>query len=319
MVALALAALIPNLILLALWLGQAGGDGAGRAQRELAPQTAAPSAVLTAPARIEAVAGEGSSLPMAIDGTDGVPPRSVVAIKGLPPGAKLSEGRPYGDDEWTLRPDQIGDLALVVPAEAHGEFKLGVALIDPDDKVIAEAEVLLAVAPAQAPVASVTPSPDPDDAVASGTEIEEGDGGAATMAVVTAPAGEAPPEIEQTQGATAPSIDRQPNTLGQAEDGENGLGTVEPSVFVNMRERPASSSPVIGVIAKGAKLAALDRQRGWVEVTDPATGKKGWIYSGLLAGETKTSHRRRRAAPAAPESKSESFWGRVGDWLSPGD
>jgi uncharacterized protein YgiM (DUF1202 family) len=72
------------------------------------------------------------------------------------------------------------------------------------------------------------------------------------------------------------------------------------------------------VIAKGAKLPVLDRERGWVQVTDPATATTGWIYSGLLAGETKTYHRRRRAAPAESDPKSESFWGRVGDWLSPG-
>lgn len=317
-VALALAALVPNLVLLALWLGMIGVHGSQPVMQEPAPQAATPTAVLTAPARIEAIAGETIGLPIALDGTDGVPPRSVLAIKNLPPGAKFSEGRPYGDNEWTLRPDQIGDLALVVPGDAPGEFKLGIALIAPDDKVIAEAEALLAIAPAQAPMASVALSPDPDDAAAPGTEPEEGDGGAATMEAATAPASEAPPEVEQTQAATVPSVDTQPKALGQADDGENGLGTVEPSVFVNLRERPASSSPVLGVIAKGAKLPVLDRQRGWVQVTDPATAKMGWIYSGLLAGETKTYRRRRRAAPAEPEPKSESFWGRVGDWLSPG-
>jgi uncharacterized protein YgiM (DUF1202 family) len=117
--------------------------------------------------------------------------------------------------------------------------------------------------------------------------------------------------------AAAPSGDTQPNALGQADDGDNGLGTVEPSMFVNMREGPASSSPVRGVIAKGAKLSVLDRKRGWVQVTDPATGNKGWIYSGLLAGEAKPYYRKRRAAPASAEPKSESFWSRVGGWLSP--
>jgi uncharacterized protein YgiM (DUF1202 family) len=116
--------------------------------------------------------------------------------------------------------------------------------------------------------------------------------------------------------ATAPSGDTQPNALGQAEDGDNGWGTVEPSMFVNMREGPSSSPPVLGVIAKGAKLSVLDRKRGWVQVADPATDKKGWIYSGNLAGEAKTHHsRRKRAAPA--EAEPESFWGRVGSWLSP--
>jgi hypothetical protein len=96
--------------------------------------------------------------------------------------------------------------------------------------------------------------------------------------------------------ATTPASGAQPNMLGQAETGETGLGTVEPSVFVNLRDRPSSSSPVLGVVAKGTKLPVLDRKRGWVQVTDPASGKEGWIYGGLLAGEAKTHYRRSRGS-----------------------
>ena len=122
--------------------------------------TVSPSAVLTAPDRIEAIAGEDVSFPIALDGTDGVPSRSVIAVKGLPQGSNFSEGRPYGDSEWSLKPDQIGDLDLVLPADANGEFKLGIALIGPDDAVIAEAETLLEITPA--PAARRRPlTPDP--------------------------------------------------------------------------------------------------------------------------------------------------------------
>jgi hypothetical protein len=348
MVGLTLAAVVPNLVLLALWLGLIGSHGSEPAMREPAPPAAAPSAVLTAPARIEAIAGEGISFPIALDGTDGVPPRSVVAIRGLPHGSKLSEGRPYGDNEWNLTPDQIGDLALVAPGDANGEFKLGLALIAPDNKVIAEAETLLGIAPAPAPaeppapVASGVLSSDGGEGVASAALLDTGDGAEleekpATMEAATAPTGEALPEggeqameeetapsgdappgkFEQTrEAATAPSGDAPPAMVGQPED--TGLGTVQPSVFVNLREGPSSSSSVVAVVAKGAKLSVLDRKRGWVQVTDPETAKKGWIYSGNLAGETKTYRRRKRAAPAEAEPKSESFWGRVGRWLSPG-
>jgi uncharacterized protein YgiM (DUF1202 family) len=84
-----------------------------------------------------------------------------------------------------------------------------------------------------------------------------------------------------------------------------------------MREAPSSSSSVIAVIAKGADLPVLDRKRGWVQVTDPATGKQGWIYSGLLAGEAKPDRRIKRVAPTEAEAKSDSLFGRVGRWLSP--
>ena len=331
LVGLILAALVPSLILAALALGLIAMPGSVPGVAVPEPQAAAPSAVLTAPDRTEAVAGGDVSFPIALDGTDGMPPRSVIAIKGLPQGSHFSEGRPFGDTEWNLKPDQIGDLNLVLPADAHGEFKLGIALIAPDASVIAAAETLLQIGPAPVPgpaeqaaaVESSTPSPDGIEATTPAVLPDPGEGNepaeSAPTEAATVPPGDARPDtVEQTmEEAAAPSGDTQPNALGQADDGDNGLGTVEPSMFVNMREGPASSSPVRGVIAKGAKLSVLDRKRGWVQVTDPATGNKGWIYSGLLAGEAKPYHRKRRAAPASAEPKSESFWSRVGGWLSP--
>ena len=300
-----------------------GVHGAEPVVQEPAPQAATPTAVLTAPARIEAIAGQTISLPIALDGTDGVPPRSVLAIKKPACWRQVLRGSPL----WRQRMDsEAGSNRRSGPGRAGrcamANSNFAIALIAPDDKVIAEAEALLAIAARpsslQASVAQHFPRT-PMTTAASGTEPEEGDGGAATMEAATTPAGEAPPEVEQTQAATAPSVDSQPNALGQAEDGDNGLGTVEPSVFVNMREGPASSSPVLGVIAKGAKLPVLDRKRGWVQVTDPATAKTGWIYSGLARRRDQdVLTAERRAAPRRqPEPKSESFWGRVGGLAEP--
>jgi uncharacterized protein YgiM (DUF1202 family) len=138
---------------------------------------------------------------------------------------------------------------------------------------------------------------------------------AVAEAAATSPIEAPSSPMEQTvQEDNAPSGDARPETTGQGADGE----TVEPSVFVNLREGPSSSAAVLGVVAKGAKLPVLDRKRGWVQVTDPAGGKTGWIYSGLLVGEAKPQYRRvSRVAPAESEPKSESFWGRIGRWLSP--
>jgi hypothetical protein len=297
------------------------------------PQPTAPSAVLTTSTRIEAKAGDTIGFPIALDGTDGVPSRSVIAIKGLPQASNFSEGRPFGESEWMFKPDQIGDLHLVLPRSTSGEFNLAIALVGPDDKVIAEAETLLAIAPAPAPLEPVVTEGSDATAALPGGEAAsldavsgdeaQPDATAETTETATAPSADTPPEGgEQTQEAAAPASGAHPNTLGQAETDETGLRTVQPSVYVNMREAPKSSSPVLGVIAKGVELQVLDRKGGWVKVTDPASGKKGWIYSGLLAGEAKTHHRIRRVAPAEadsnPEPKSESFWGRVGRWLTPG-
>lgn len=310
------AALTLCLILGGIWLGSTSGMEPPMAQAP-EPQPTAPSAVLTTSTRIEAKAGDTVGFPIALDGTDGVPSRSVIAIKGLPQASNFSEGRPFGESEWMLKPDQIGDLHLVLPRSTSGEFNLAIALIGADDKVIAEAETLLAIAPAPAPLEPVVTEGSDATAALPGGE-------AASLDAVSGDEAQPDATAETTETATAPSADTPPEggELTQEAADESGLGTVQPSVYVNMREAPKSSSPVLGVIAKGIELQALDRKRGWVKVTDPASGKKGWIYSGLLAGEAKTHHRRRRVAPAEadsnPEPKSESFWGRVGRWLAPG-
>lgn len=320
--ALTLAALLPSLILGALWLGLIGMTQSPPAVPPPEPRTVAASAVLTVSDRIKVVAGEAVSFPIALDGTDGVPSRSVIVVKGLPQGGNFSEGRPYGDSEWTLKPDQIGDLNLVLPAAANGEFKLGIALIAPDDRVVAEAQTLLEVSPAPAEPAAVVEaaasSPDGSEATPTG-------GPEAVAALPPAPgtdAGAVAEAVEQPVAAEAPAAETAAaaptRSADQATGGESTKETVEPSVYVNMREGPSSSAPVIGVIAKGTKLAVLDRKRGWLNVTDPESGKAGWIYRGLIAGEESANARVRRVAPPEAEQKSESFWGRVGRWLTPG-
>jgi hypothetical protein len=288
----------------------------------------APHAVLTASARIEAKAGDTIGFPIALDGTDGVPSRSVVAIEGLPQASNLSQGRPYSESDWLLKPDQIADLQLVLPPSTTiGEFKVAIALVGPDENIIARAETILNVAPAPAPLEPVV-AEDSDDLPAlpggevaspdAGSRETEPDAATETAETATSPAtGATSEDGEQIQQAAASASGAQPNMLGQAE--ESALPTVQPSVAVNMREAPKSSSAVLGVIGEGIELQVLERKRGWVKVTDPASGKEGWIYGGLLAGEGNKHRRIRRAAPnSSSEPESESFWGRVGRWLTPG-
>jgi hypothetical protein len=327
---LVFAAWVPCVILGGMWLGSTGATAPPAAQA-LAPQPMAAHAVLTSSARIEVKAGDTVGFPIALDGTDGVPSRSVIAIEGLPQASTLSEGRPYGESDWLLKPDQIADLQLVLPRSTTiGEFKVAIALVGPDESTISRAETILTVVPAPAPLEPVVPEDSdglpalPGSEVASldagsGAETEP-DAAAETAETATAPStGATSEDGELMQQAPASASGAQPNMLGQAETEESALPTVQPSVAVNMREAPKSSSPVLGVIGEGIELQVLERSRGWVKVTDPASGKEGWIYGGLLAGEANKHRRIRRAAPnssSAPDS--ESFWGRVGRWLTPG-
>jgi hypothetical protein len=101
----------------------------GLAQPEQRPSTL--EVALSSPERIEAKAGDVVEFPIAIDATEALPARSIVAITALPEGASFSEGRPYGITGWSLRPDEIGDLQLSLP-ERSGATDMRLELVAGD-------------------------------------------------------------------------------------------------------------------------------------------------------------------------------------------
>lgn len=309
LIGLILVALVPNITLaVVLWLGLIDPPWSKQeAPPPPAAQAATPTAVLTAPATLEGTAGETISFPIALDGTDGVPARSIIAIKGLPAGSTLSDGRPYGDNEWNLKSDQIGDLHLALPPTAGGEMQVAISLVTPDDKVVTDAETVLKVVPA--PSEPVAQSPAAQSPVDDGEKPQQ----ATAAAEPNEDDGSAVAQAPQEASATAGSDDPTPAASGSAEADGQPKKWVTPSVYVNLRDGPSSSSRVIGVIAKGAKLPVLDRKRGWVQVSDAATSKKGWIYSGFVGGGHKARPRAKQSASQEPEQKSDSsFW----KWLT---
>src|SRR6185436_3966991 len=46
------------------------------------------------------------------------------------------------------------------------------------------------------------------------------------------------------------------------------------------------SSPIISFYQAGTALQVLDRQNGWVQVADPASGESGWVFDQYLAPAT---------------------------------
>jgi hypothetical protein len=100
---------------------------------------------LALPDSISAEAGEETTFAIAIDEADTLPSRSIIAIRGLPEGVTFSSGRPYGETEWTLRPDEIGDLRFTLPANASGERSLFVELVAADGRTIASASTTLRI------------------------------------------------------------------------------------------------------------------------------------------------------------------------------
>src|SRR5262245_10234216 len=91
---LIVAALVPNLILGAVFLFGGTNSSAPPLETPVPVTETASPAVLTTPPIVEAAAGDEVPFPIALDGADGVPARSIIAISGLPPGANFSDGRP---------------------------------------------------------------------------------------------------------------------------------------------------------------------------------------------------------------------------------
>src|SRR6185503_13301150 len=121
---------------------------------------AEPEIALSSPERIEAKAGEVIEFPVAIDATEKLPSRSVLAVAAMPDGASFSEGRPYGATGWSLRPDEIGELQFRLPNATSGTFDMRIELLAADGTVLAQSETRLNVtaSPAEADTVSAVES-----------------------------------------------------------------------------------------------------------------------------------------------------------------
>ena len=64
----------------------------------------------------------------------------------MPEGTRLSDGKPYGDKELALRPDEVSDLRVLLPKETSGSTNLRIALVGADGTAIASAATQLNVA-----------------------------------------------------------------------------------------------------------------------------------------------------------------------------
>jgi SH3 domain-containing protein len=268
---LVVAALLPNLTLAAFWLRLIEPPWS-RAVMAPAVESHASAArpeptlpVLSAPARIEAAAGEDVLLPIALDGTDGVPAGSVIVIRGLPPGSTLSNGRPDGETAWAVRPDEIGDLHLIPARAASSEAVLTIQLLAPNNGILADAATIFKVTADETAAIADTVGETEEAAANAPEEIEVA---AAAPRAATTDDPVSPPE-------TVPLPTRRPSP-----DDDGTANWVRPSAYVNLRDGPSSTARVVSVVAKGAKLRIVTRKRGWVQVADPATSQTGWIYSG---------------------------------------
>ena len=275
---LVLVALIPNLMLGAIfWLGAVDIPRSKSAMitandKTIARPSAVPTPVLSSSGTLEATAGGDVTFPIALDGTDGVPARSIIAIKGLPQGSKLSSGRPYDQTEWNLKPDEIGDLHLILPGNASGEAKLTIQLVATDGAILADAATVLKMSTnsaANIPASNIETEPTQAQVSEPRTQGLEERGAEKTLANLDA--------AMATPGDLAPLPTKRPAQTSN--DDANWITLTS----VNLRQRPTRSARAIGVVAKDAKLRVIARKNRWVQVTNLATLEKGWIYARHVA------------------------------------
>ena len=299
--ALVVLALIPlAMLFIRLWQDTAAAPPGARLSPSSSPSTAGlaqperrPSKLevaLSSPDRIEANAGEVIEFPIAIDATEALPARSIVAVTALPEGASFSQGRPYGVTGWTLRPDEIGDLQLHMPARS-GATDMRLELVAGDGTVLAQSETRLSIAPSPAeaaPVAAIASKPAEQVATAE-TTGSIASSPPAPLLKPAASAGAAPAvTVNTVKVVTIPA----PNPK-RPHDGGYGLGpaTEAPQAqpewmvtkaAVDIHAKAEQSSETVKVVDKGLKVRVTARDKNWVQVTDPKTSTTGWIYNRFL-------------------------------------
>jgi Bacterial SH3 domain len=273
-----------------------------------------PDVALSSPDRLEADAGRTIAFPIAIDQAEALPERSLIAVSALPQGASFSQGRPYGDTGWSLRPDEIAGLQLQLPAQ-NGVANMRVELISGDGTVLAQSTTALSITPPQVATADpALPAPPVETA-----QMEQATGATADeIAPAGAPAVEAETASAALKGSIAetepvpqqealpPAASKPDVTVNTVKtvavappretkpyDGAMALGSpadpaqetgewMEIKTAVDMHAKAEQRSETVKVAEGGLKVRVTGRDKNWIQVNDPKSGTTGWIYNRFL-------------------------------------
>ncbi len=248
---------------------------------------------LSAPDRISATEGGVVAFPIAIDAGTALPARSLIAVAALPQGASFSQGRPYGDAGWSLRPDELAGLQLRLPAQS-GSADIRLELISGDGTVLSRAATQLSIMPPQvATVDEIESTPaqqiaQVEQAIAASSVPDASTGAIADPA----PAPQRKPASPATRKPevkvnTVKTVTVQPPRETKPYDGAYALGAptdewMETKTAVDMHARAEQNSETVKVADGGLKVRVAGRDKNWVQVTDPASSTTGWIYNRFL-------------------------------------
>lgn len=219
---------------------------AGPDQESLkAKQPAKPRSVELAVASIiKAEPAKPAPFLITLDPPDSVPPRSIITISGLSAGSTFSQGRPFGDTEWSLRPDEVGDLRLTPPKTASGRRGLRVELVTAGGTQIASAATRLDIEPDEVDPDDV----DPDDVVAN--EADD------VAVEVSAPNDFTPADVVLDVAANAAAAND--IAANDAATGDVEASDIDPDPEANYRAslvlRPDEAARINDLIAHGQRM-----------------------------------------------------------------
>jgi len=86
-------------------------------------------------------------LPIQIGPPEALQKNSFVRIRGLPPAAALSEGHAIAPGSWAVPLIALPTLSVILPAGVQGQSDVAISLMSIDGGQLAEARMLLVVAP----------------------------------------------------------------------------------------------------------------------------------------------------------------------------
>ena len=270
------------------------------APAEPKPEPTTPDVALSSPERIEAGTGEFIIFPIAIDATKPLPPRSIVAVTGLPQGASFSEGRPFGKDGWSLSTEEIAGLRLRLPAKT-GIADLRLELVAGDGSALSQSKTQLSVMPpaittVDTPIAVEGLAGEVETAAASDSAPEDSTNAEQTASIADlAPPPQRKPSVPASSEpdvkvnkvkavAIAPPGEKKPY------DGAYALGApadepgewMETKTAVDMHAKAEQKSDTVKVAQGGLKVQVKGRDKNWIQVHDPKSGTTGWIYNRFL-------------------------------------
>ena len=139
---------------------------------------------------------------------------------------------------------------LTPTAAADGESKLTIQLVAPNNRILAVAATRLRIAPdPKANIAADSIEAEPAEVPVSDVPDHE-----PQATVMEESAGNADTGTSMSDLPPLPTRRPSPST-----NDDSQANWIRPSAYVNLRQSPSSSAPVVSVIAKGAKLRAWHR------------------------------------------------------------